>query len=282
MNTLRLQPSFVARLAYDVYSLTGASDLESAYKQLNNDYKGVFDISENQLIKGKTGAFKPIRSRTAFGFTITGKNQLKNHAFILLRGSHYLADWLTNLNATCSRSAFNQLVHDGFNQAFKSMMPQIAKFMETSVASEGIHTIHCVGHSLGGALASLCAEWIKANYGRRSLTYTFGSPRVGLEGFASNSTRELGGDSMFRAYHKTDVVPYLPVWPYVHTPSNDACYYLPSPGVLPGAKYHSMSEYMTSVRDKSWLALSAYRPENKSDFSIAAWLKEEGWICSTG
>lgn len=193
-----------------------------------------------------------------------------------MRGTQYLADWLTNLNVGCSRSSLNQLVHDGFNTAFKSMEQQLTDFIESSVKSGKIHTIHCIGHSLGGALATLCGEWIKAKYGIKPYIYTFGSPRVGMSSFATTCTREIGNERIFRAYHKTDVVPCIPLWPYVHTPYSGTQYYLYSPGVLPGAEYHSMNHYVASVRGKSWLSLSALRPEEKSDFSIAAWLKEEG------
>lgn len=97
-----------------------------------------------------------------------------------------------------------------------------------------------------------------------------------MTGFATTCTREIGNKHIFRAYHKTDVVPCILLWPYVHTPYSGTQYYLYSPGVLPGAEYHGMNHYVASVRGKSWLSLSALRPEEKSDFSIAAWLKEEG------
>jgi triacylglycerol lipase len=63
---------------------------------------------------------------------------------------------------------------------------------------------------------------------------------------------------------------------HIYTPNNGTQYYLPSPGFIPGAEYHGMNHYIDSVRGKSWLVLSANRPEEKSDLSIAAWLKEEG------
>jgi Predicted lipase len=270
-----LNPDQSAKLANDVYTLTRLKTLEDAYKYLNTEYAGVFSFSEKTLTTGKTGGPGIIKCKTAFGFTLLGQGSYSGQAFIIFRGTQYLADWLTNLNIGCSRSSFSQSVHDGFNIAFKSMERQIASFMDT-VKNSSIHSIHCVGHSLGGALATLCGEWIKAKYGIKPYIYTFGSPRVGMSGFATTCTREIGGERIFRAYHKTDVVPCIPIWPFIHTPNKGTQYYLPSPGILPGAEYHSMIHYMNSVSEKSWKALSAIKPEEKSDFSIAAWLKEEG------
>lgn len=270
-----LNPDQSAQLANDVYTLTRLRTLEDAYKYLNREYAGVFSFSENTLTKGKTGGPGSIKCRTAFGFTLLGEGAYAGQAFIIFRGTQYLADWLTNLNIGCSRSSFSQSVHDGFNTAFKSMELQIAGFMEHSGKNGSIHSLHCIGHSLGGALATLCGEWVKAKYGIKPYIYTFGSPRVGMEGFASTCTREIGDKRIFRVYHKTDVVPCIPIWPYVHTPNSGTQYYLYSPGILPGAEYHDMTRYIDSVSDKSWAMLSAIKPEEKSDFSIAAWLKEE-------
>jgi triacylglycerol lipase len=270
-----LFPTQCASLAKDVYALTEYKKLDEAYIFLSARYKDSFDIDSKNLLKGKTGGPGLIKCKTAFGFTLIGKGKYKGQAFILFRGTQYLADWLTNLNVLQTRSCgFNQPVHDGFNQAFKSMLPQLLPFIN-GLKNHGIHTIHCIGHSLGGALATLCGEWVKSNTGIKPFIYTFGSPRVGFEGFASTCVREIGADRMYRAYHKTDVVPCIPIWPYVHTPNDGTEYYLPSPGVFPGAEYHSMTHYIESVKNKTWDALKGLKTEQKTDTSIMAWLQEQ-------
>jgi triacylglycerol lipase len=270
-----ISPTLSAALADSVYALARKNSIADAIKDLDLLFKNILAFSDSALIKGKTGGPWFIKCRTGFGFTLIGKGRYQGHAFILFRGTQYLADWLTNLNVICSRSSLNEPVHDGFNTAFKSMQPKIEEFV-ASFKSGGIHTVHCIGHSLGGALATLCGEWLTANCKIKPFIYTFGSPRVGLQGFATACTREIGGERMYRAYHKTDVVPCIPVWPYVHTPNDDTEYYLPSPGVLPGAEYHGMNKYLDSVKDKSWQVLAGIKPELKTDASIAAWLKEQG------
>lgn len=272
-----LTPDQATALADDVYALSRFKTIDEAVKYLNEEYHGNLTFSETDIIKGKTGGPGFIKSRTAFGFTLIGNGPYQGQAFILFRGTQYLADWLTNINVMHSRSSFNESVHDGFNTAFKSMQPQIRSFV-AATRTQGIHTIHCIGHSLGGALATLCGEWLRATYKVCPYIYTFGSPRIGFEGFARACAREIGNAQIFRAFHKTDIVPCIPIWPYVHTPNDGSEYYLPSPGVVPGAEYHDMRRYKTSVEGKSWSVLSGLKPERRSDASIAAWLKREGAV----
>jgi triacylglycerol lipase len=269
---MSLTPLQSASLSYDVYALSRYNTLEDAYFFLNSKYNKQLSFGDEKLIKGKTGGPWFIKCQTAFGFTLLGKNQFKGHAFFIFRGTQYLADWLTNLNVTASRSSSGQPVHDGFNISFKTMLPKLTEFMSV-VSKSNITHIHCIGHSLGGALATLCGDWIQNAHKRKAYIYTYGSPRVGLYGFSSLITRNIGAERIFRAYHKTDIVPCIPIWPYVHTPLSGQDYYLPSPGLIPMAEYHGMDHYIESVRNKSWGALAALQPEQKTDVSVLQWLK---------
>jgi len=263
-----------AVLADDVYALTRLNNLQQAMTYLKNEHGEVFTFGEQDVLKGRTGGPGIIKCRTAFGFTLLGQGKLKGHAVILFRGTQYLADWLTNLNVSVSRSCSGQPVHDGFNKTFNSMEPKIAEFMSLLIRNK-VHTVHCIGHSLGGALATICGDWISSSYSNwKPYIYTFGSPRVGLHTFASCCTKNVGAERIFRAYHKTDIVPCIPIWPYIHTPSSGRDYYLPSPGIVPMAEYHGMDHYIDSVTDRDWGALAGLREAEKDDNSIARWLKD--------
>jgi len=272
-----LPPVIAAKAAEDVYALTKTNTLENALLTLNNKYGGLltFPFSDDNLLKGKTGGPAFIKARTAFGFVLVGKGALEGHAFIIFRGTQYLADWLTNLNISSSSSDSGWNVHDGFNKSFKSMSSQITHFMGL-LNKYNIHTINCIGHSLGGALATICGEWIKANYDRTPKIYTFGSPRVGQYDFATFCTSSVGAKNIYRAFHKTDIVPCIPIWPYIHTPIYGKEYWLHSPGLIPMAEYHGMDKYVDSVKGKTWDYLSGLREAYKSDASIIQWLKEKG------
>lgn len=262
-----------ASLAQDVYALTQYNSLDESLIFLNNKYRDTFAFEKNNLLKGKTGGPGIIKCQTAFGFTLIGKSRFEGNIFLLFRGTQYLADWLTNLNISVSRSACGQPVHDGFNKAFISMRPKLTEFMN-SLQKDKITAVHCIGHSLGGALATICADWVRNSYSIHPYLYTFGSPRVGLVGFADACTKSVGSSKIFRAYHKTDIVPFIPPWPFIHTPNLGLDYYLPSPGTFPGAEYHSMDNYIKSVRGQSWEALGRLRPEVTTDDGIANWLKQ--------
>ncbi len=277
MAGISLNPSQSADLAKDIYALTELPTFDLSMRFLNKKYGNLFEFSDSNLLKGKTGGPGFIKCRTGFGYCLVGKNKLQGYAFILFRGTQYLADWLTNLNVLLSKSSYNQSVHDGFNSAFKSMKPKLTQFKST-FSNSNIHTVHCIGHSLGGAIATLFGEWLKASQNIKPYIYTFGSPRVGLQGFSNICTTSIGSDRIFRVYHKTDIVPYIPIWPYVHTPDSGTEYFLPSPGVIPGGEFHSMTKYVNSVKNSSWSSLSASKPEKRSDASIVQWLQQKGPI----
>ncbi|TQV76388.1 lipase family protein [Aliikangiella marina] len=270
---LQLSPVFSSNLAKDVYQLTKTDSLEQAVSALKAKYGDILTVADKNMITGKTGGPGIIKSKTAFGFVMLGKGKYDKHAFILFRGTQYLGDWLTNFNIGTSRSYFAQPVHDGFNTSFKSMLPKVKEFVNG--LGKDIIAVHCIGHSLGGALATICAEWIKSSTSRSPYLYSFGSPRVGFHGFADKCTKNLGAERIFRAYHKTDIVPCIPFWPFVHTPNAGVDYYLPSPGAVPAAKYHDMDEYIKSVKDKTWPQLSKLK-EPKNNASIERWLKKGG------
>ena len=264
-----------AVLADDVYALTKLPDIKRAMTYLNDTHGDVFTFTDEQILKAKTGGPGFIKTQTAFGFVLLGKGSLQGQAFFIFRGTQYLGDWLTNFNVGISRSNSGQPIHDGFNRAFKSMEVQLRHFMGSIIKSNA-HTIHCIGHSLGGALATICGEWIYSSYGRKPYIYTFGSPRVGLMGFVDRCSSQIGSDRIFRAFHKTDIVPCIPPWPYLHTPNSGREYYLPSPGVVPMAEYHGMDHYITSVEDKDWKTLAGLRRDHHNDRIIELWLKQSG------
>jgi triacylglycerol lipase len=267
-----LTPRMAASLAEEVYALTKRESIEMAMKDLNTRFGSVAEFSESAMLKAKTGGPWFIKCRTAFGFHLIGRGHYAGHVFILFRGTQYLADWLTNGNFSVSRNGSGKPVHDGFNLTFKTMEPNLKEFMG-SIISKNITQVHCIGHSLGGALATICADWVRSTYGIKPYLYTFGSPRVGFMGFADYCTKRVGQERIFRAYHKTDVVPCVPIWPFIHTPNAGTDYYLPSPGIMPGAEYHGMDRYVDSVSGKDWLTLSALNVDQKTERGILHWLR---------
>ena len=81
--------------------------------------------------------------------------------------------------------------------------------------------IMITGHSLGGALATLCFLDLERTLGVKvsfAPLYIYGAPRVGNAAFAAYSASR--GVPIFRVVHNRDPVPHLPfeAWGYVHPP----------------------------------------------------------------
>jgi len=98
---------------------------------------------------------------------------------------------------------------------------------------------------------------------------------VGLYDFSNYLSSQMTNKRIYRVYHKTDPVPMIPTWPFVHIPESGQDYWLPSPGVLPSPEYHAMDKYTTSVSTHSWGTLSGFHEAHKDDVQIAQWLMDK-------
>ncbi|WP_347331324.1 lipase family protein [Marinimicrobium locisalis] len=274
MTSNPIKPNQAVDLAEAVYLLSGTPSVEDAVNAVRLRYRNIFEVVGNSSLAGKTGGPGFLKCRTAFGLCLIGRKQFEGHAFIVFRGTDYLADWLTNLNASLSRSSNNQPIHAGFSETFKSLRPQLVALMHHVSGSQ----IHCIGHSLGGAVASLCAEWMELAYHVKPCLYTFGSPRIGLHGFASVHTRTLGPSNFYRVHRSSDVVPYIPIWPFIHAPLQAQTYRLPKIGTLPTKADHNIGLYADSIGDKSWQALKAPHNGVGSDIAVERWLLDKTFI----
>lgn len=77
------------------------------------------------------------------------------------------------------------------------------------------------GHSLGGAIAAICAIAVKIHFKNLNVQiHNFGQPRVGNNKLVQFMTDKL--DGIYRVVHNKDIVPHLPPdlpgFDYQHTP----------------------------------------------------------------
>ena len=83
------------------------------------------------------------------------------------------------------RSAVSEKIHEGFFQDFEAIDLAVTSNVKTLLAVRPASRVWLTGHSLGGALAILCAY----QFARQQLpvagVYTFGQPRVGNATFAA-------------------------------------------------------------------------------------------------
>jgi len=277
-----LTPEYSARLADDIYLIKDPNTQELFTETYCEDF--AFDGINSSNLKGKTGALVFLKSEHTMGVAACGINDYKGHAIVALKGTASGYDALTDLNAGIRRFHTGGSVHQGFYYTFATFFPQLEKF-SNDLPSE-IHTIHCVGHSLGGALATLTADWLALNSGRTVKLYTFGSPRVGFEHFATGCKRRLREHNIHRVYHRNDPVPMVPTWPFIHVPDGgQGDFQLPSPNALNPILHHKMSNYISSVAPNGtsldWETVRKRRPQGYLEESMEAWLKSDSVLSLT-
>ena len=129
-----------------------------------------------------------------------------SYTIIAFRGTSSARDLITDLNCIPTTTKFG-LAHRGFVHAFQSIWPKIKPKVNPT------KPIVVTGHSLGGALAQLCALWISDELKvKPAFVITFAQPRVGSFEISRRST-EIFGSRFYRLTKLLDLVPRLP--PYM-------------------------------------------------------------------
>ncbi|KAJ9621281.1 hypothetical protein H2203_007333 [Taxawa tesnikishii (nom. ined.)] len=128
---------------------------------------------------------------------------------LAFRGSHSLSNWISNINilfkdwSLCSGCR----VHAGFLESWTATRNDVAAPLKAAVAANPGYPIVATGHSLGAAVATLAAAELRTQ-GYNVGLYTYGSPMVGNNAFATFVTNQSGGN--YRVTHANDIVPKLP------------------------------------------------------------------------
>ena len=271
-----LSPKISSELAKEIYAVQNESLVKFflARKEFSN--------SESTHLKAEVGFRSKflINTQDGFGVCVMGGDKYKNELFIIFRGSTFAnknADWISNARIGVNSSKTGLPVHLGFNHIFNSMLPQIQSFLKDT---KQIKSVHCIGHSLGGAVATLAADWIKSNKGYPVKLYTFGAPKPGTSLFANRLSTKLGNKNIFRAYHATDPVPMIPLYPFVQPPLPGFGHYIPSSETIFSAQAHDMGVYVKSVKDLNWKQLERRRPPYSVELAVEQWLKSTSPVTS--
>lgn len=232
------------------------------------ELRELFDFSSLQMLESKTGAF--IKVKSGFAVIANGKTTSnRDEVLIAIRGTDLISDWLTDANFGIQLSSTGKVVHAGFNRVFDELEPHLSAYFNKNQPT----TVHCVGHSLGGALASLTADWVTQKQAGKAKLYSFGSPRVGFSPFATELTENLGAENIFRVHHDNDFVSLVPIWPFCHTPMPGTSCNLRGQGYNTFSA-HSMANYERSLTNSSqeWSVLrEAITPQTPSR-EIEKWL----------
>ena len=158
-------------------------------------------------------------------------------------------DWLSNVHMSGTPGPSGLLVHEGFNNLANSILPQV----RTAIRGRSISTLHLVGHSLGGATATILADALRG-VGSVKL-YTFGAPRAGTVTHSQFLSSAIGADNIFRVCHDTDPVPMVPIFPFAHVPISRQGYMMTGCGNIISFAAHDKDLYIRNVGDAGWRGL---------------------------
>lgn len=265
-----LSPTDAANAAVLVYKSKSDPKKIARFAEAIPGLNDNFDFENLSNFKSKSGAFFKVKS--GYGFIAQGKGQkFGNDTLVAIRGTASLADALTDLNTGIQVTSTGKIVHAGFNRTFKDIEAHLSNHLRPG------GTVHFCGHSLGGALATLGADWVSQKKSADAKLYTFGSPRVGFKPFSDRLTTGIGADNIFRVHRSTDVVPMVPIWPFVHVPQPGVSYRLPSQGRYSPGAAHSSDNYLKSMSEyRSWNDLIT--PDEISSLGDQAvdWLSLDG------
>ena len=267
-----LRPTDAAQLALDVYTVN-ANNKRDLQEFLKNRF--FHQSNKRKQLTAHVGGRLFRATKDGFGLCAAGAGAYDGDIFLIFRGTteaNNNADVVTDARIGITLSKTSLPVHMGFNHTFNSMLPDIRQFINEENCTG---TIHCIGHSLGGAVASLAADWVSRNTICQTKLYTFGSPRVGTHWFASSTSKSIGDANLHRVYHRTDPVTMVALYPFMHAPLNSNGHYLFSSDPLTTGAAHKMANYIGSVTGKNWAELNDV-PEQA--YNVESFV--EGWLKS--
>lgn len=135
------------------------------------------------------------------GYVVT----LEDAAVIVFRGTDDRDDWISNLDIL-SVDTPHGAIHRGFFDAYETLQPQL----EQILAQQKPETVWITGHSLGGALAVVCAYDLAEKTDQEiSGVITFGQPMVAQQRLADHLDDVLLG--RYAHYvNGSDIIPRIP------------------------------------------------------------------------
>lgn len=143
-----------------------------------------------------------------------------NTIYIVFRGTSSLDDWKTDLKIRQETFLYDDVkVHRGFLEQYLSIHQDIVKCIKPLL--NFTNEIVITGHSLGGALSTICAVYLKEIPSSNKYNvnvYTFGSPRVGNKGFKKLYNKHI--KNSFRIAGHSDLITYFPInssYTHVHS-----------------------------------------------------------------
>jgi triacylglycerol lipase len=205
-------------------------------------------------VSGFTGPFDVFDNADTQGFVAESADAI----IVAFRGTqpNRPMDWFVDFRAT--RGAWDHNVghvHDGFYSALRKVWGVTlanGEVLPRRLLNRGNKTIWITGHSLGGALAELCAaQALFVSKIPVQGVYTFGQPRVGNNDFADAVNAKLGS-GIFRFVNDRDIVPRVPLF------SMGFCHYGGQHSFDPAGKASSAESAVETLNEALTFARGAF------------------------
>jgi predicted lipase len=135
---------------------------------------------------------------------------------VSFRGTNPISikNWIDDFTFKKESADFKGLnvnIHSGFLNSYQTHADAVFNKVSNLLLENPDFKLIITGHSLGGAMATLCAMDLHLNKGIENIfLITFGSPRVGDSAFADAFDRVFA-DKSWRVTNQHDVVPHVPL-----------------------------------------------------------------------
>lgn len=172
------------------------------YKTLEPDKK-YYDLNRIRVVFPNANYFDIDTVEGLYG-------QIDDYLLIIFRGSDSLLDWIKNFLFYRKVIPYNGTnpkikVHSGFLKNYKT----VREYIHNIVKESPVKKVFVFGHSMGGAVAVLCALDIQYNFKDVDVgCFTIGTPRIGNEYFKKSFERRL--PDYKQAEYGDDLVPQVP------------------------------------------------------------------------
>ena len=140
-----------------------------------------------------------------------GYDRDANEILLSWRGTIDARNWAEDFNfETVEYSACKGcVVHAGFFYSYRTVSKKVNEAVKKLVEAYPSSTIAVTGHSMGGALSTICGLELFQIHGTKVReVHNFGSPRVGNLAFAHYTHQTI--PITFRIVHNRDLIPHLP------------------------------------------------------------------------
>lgn len=245
---MELNPGQIYRLSDQAYE-----SKESTLGNFKDKVKFALPFVDKESLKiitATSGLITPVAS--GFGFMAQLNGGRSREIVIATRGTtNSLADYGTDINAIPTLGPTGHAIHKGFSTTFKSYVQQLNEFIKQQNLGFKPTAVHCMGHSLGGALANLNAAAC-AELGLNAYLYTVAAPRVGMVPYAEHFSKKMNAAHVYRVVNEADAVTMLPVYPFVHAPYCHGTVLLDGGGATVSVSQHKLAIGYTSMVNSTW------------------------------